>query len=212
MKWLLTHFSRLRRCDAKYVACMGGKRRLLDQRILARSNSSPRCHGSPLEGPRGILAGEPHVGQSGVMRTGTGLMQVRTSIGGGRYMGVFEMPWTYSQSTGELRQDGALTGTGYSGAGLTAATGRNNPAMEAIENVGPIPQGLYTIGPIHNSTNTGPNVLNLTPNGHDALGRTDFQIHGNNATNDASHGCVIMPPTVRTTVSNSGDDQLTVIP
>ena len=122
------------------------------------------------------------------------------------------MPWTYSQSTGQLRHDGALVGTGYSGAGTSAATGRNNPAMQATENAGPIPQGLYTIGPLHNSTNTGPNVMNLTPSGHNALGRTDFQIHGNNATNNASHGCVIMPPAVRNAVANSRDHQLAVIP
>jgi Tlde1 domain len=122
------------------------------------------------------------------------------------------MPWTYSQSTGQLRHDGVLVGTGYSGAGTAAASGRNNPAMQGTANVGPIPQGLYTIGPLHNSPNTGPNVMNLTPNGHDALGRTDFQIHGNNATNNASHGCVIMPPAVRQAVSASADHQLTVVP
>jgi len=122
------------------------------------------------------------------------------------------MPWTYSQSTGQLRHNGVLVSTGYSGAGISAATGRNNPSMQGVASVGPIPQGLYTIGPLHNSPNTGPNVMNLTPNGHNAQGRTDFQIHGNNATNNASHGCVVMPPAARQQVSSSLDHQLNVVP
>jgi hypothetical protein len=122
------------------------------------------------------------------------------------------MPWTYSQSTGQLRHNGELVGAGYSGAGNSAATGRNNPAMQAVANAGPIPQGAYQIGPLHNSAQTGPNVTNLTPIGHNALRRTDFEIHGNNTTNNASHGCVILPPNVRQAIANSGDNQLTVVP
>ena len=54
--------------------------------------------------------------------------------------------WTYSQATGQLSKNGVLIGTGYSGAGLSMATGRNNPVMQAIPNQGPIPVGLYLIG------------------------------------------------------------------
>jgi hypothetical protein len=43
--------------------------------------------------------------------------------------------WTYAQKTGELQQDGKNVATGYSGAG----PGKNNPEMENIRNVGPIP-------------------------------------------------------------------------
>ena len=42
------------------------------------------------------------------------------------------MPWEYSQSTGQLRHNGTLIATGYSGAGMNSGTGRNNPAMEAV--------------------------------------------------------------------------------
>lgn len=121
------------------------------------------------------------------------------------------MPWTYSQSTGQLSQDGAVVGHGYSGAGTTAATGRNNGGMEAVRNAGPIPVGQYEIGGLHTSARTGPNVMSLTPVGHNAHGRTAFQIHGNNRTNDASNGCVILPPAVRLQIGNSGDTVLNVV-
>ena len=45
--------------------------------------------------------------------------------------------WTYSQTSGELDQDGNKVATGYSGAGI----GKNNPVMQNVHNVGPIPQG-----------------------------------------------------------------------
>jgi hypothetical protein len=122
------------------------------------------------------------------------------------------MPWTYSQSTGQLHRDGAIVGTGYSGAGTTTATGRNNGAMQAVANAGPIPTGQYAISGLHNSAQTGPNVMDLTPVGHNAFGRTSFQIHGNNAANNASHGCIILPPAVRLQIGNSGDTVLNVVP
>lgn len=121
------------------------------------------------------------------------------------------MSWEYNQTTGELRHNGQLVATGYSGAGMTAATGRNNPAMEATANAGPIPAGQWRIGQAFNSANTGPNAIPLTPVGHTAHGRTAFQIHGNNATNNASTGCIIMGPTIRQQIINSGDTVLNVV-
>ena len=85
-------------------------------------------------------------------------------------------------------------------------------AMENVADTGPIPTGRYSIGRPHRSARTGPHVMNLTPMGHNAHGRTAFQIHGNNATNNASNGCVILPRNVREQISNSGDADLTVEP
>jgi hypothetical protein len=51
--------------------------------------------------------------------------------------------YTYSQPTGILTRNGATAGQGYSGHGA----GRNNPAMQAARDMGPIPQGQYKIGP-----------------------------------------------------------------
>ena len=122
------------------------------------------------------------------------------------------LDWEYSQSTGELtntNQDGTM-GTGYSGQG----EGLNNPDMQNVENVGPIPQGVYDIGTPRDSERTGPYVFDLTPqSGVDPWGRTDFQIHGDNAlgNNSASQGCMILPRNVRNQIGASGDNTLRVV-
>jgi len=118
------------------------------------------------------------------------------------------MPWKYDQSSGELRYNSALIGTGYAGSGV----GKNNPKMEHVVDVGPIPKGEYKIGPPYKSaTGLGPIVMDLDPVGHNALGRTLFRIHGDNSTGTASEGCIIMPRSVRDKVSNSQDRILEVV-
>lgn len=50
---------------------------------------------------------------------------------------------TYRQSTGELLDaNGVVIGVGYSG----SPAGKNNPAMQNVVDVGPIPQGTYHVG------------------------------------------------------------------
>src|SRR5713226_627438 len=122
------------------------------------------------------------------------------------------MSWTYRQSTGELSHNGVVVGTGYSGAGTTTATGRNNPLMQGAANQGPIPTGTYHVGPAYHNAHTGPTSMNLTPMGHNARGRSGFMIHGDNRASNASQGCVIMPPAARQQVANSGDTTLVVVP
>lgn len=117
------------------------------------------------------------------------------------------MPWEYAQATGELRRDGKKVATGYSGRGV----GRNSPGMEKTANVGPIPRGKYTISAPFRSLKTGPVVMNLTPVGHLAHGRSAFQIHGNNRDNDASHGCIILGRPVREQIAKSKDNTLIVV-
>ncbi len=117
------------------------------------------------------------------------------------------MTWQYSQSTGVLTHNGNYVATGYAGAG----NARNNPSMEGIANSGPIPTGRYHIGQPRHSNQTGPHILPLTPIGHNALGRHSFQIHGDNRTNDASTGCIIMPRSIRDRISSSQDNILEVV-
>ncbi len=117
------------------------------------------------------------------------------------------MSWIYSQSSGELTKDGELIATGYSGAGI----GRNNPAEQAVPNVGPIPQGHYSIGPEFDAPVQGPCTMRLSPEGHDALGRDGFLIHGDNAAHDASTGCIILPFETREKIAASADRNLEVI-
>lgn len=118
--------------------------------------------------------------------------------------------WTYSITTGCMTKDDQSF-IGYSGAGHSLAEGRNNPDMQNAPDQGPIPVGNYCIGMPHYSANTGPYTMNLDPDAcTNTFGRSLFRIHGNNSTNDASHGCIILPPDARRAVWNSGDHELQV--
>lgn len=129
------------------------------------------------------------------------------------------MPWVYSQTSGQVIQSqsgkmppanqcwAAGSAPGYSGRGA----GRNNPSMQSSVGVGPIPRGTYRIAKPRKSVKTGPHVMDLAPMGHTALGRSDFQIHGNNTRNDASRGCIILPRAMREKISGSGDTVLIVV-
>lgn len=119
------------------------------------------------------------------------------------------MPWQYSQRTGILTHNGKYIAQGYSG----APAGQNNPDMEQLRNIGPIPRGKYHIGKPRNTAKHGPHAMDLTPVGHHALGRTDFLIHGerrNGPPGRASEGCIILGPSVRHQISASGDHELLV--
>jgi len=107
---------------------------------------------------------------------------------------------------------------GYSGYGVGF---KNNPAMQSVQAqqpgdpAGPIPQGAYSIGPLRDSANTGPDVLDLTPlPGTNTFGRTSFEIHGerkHGPPGNASSGCIIEPPNVRHKIANSHDNCLEVL-
>jgi type VI secretion system (T6SS) effector TldE1-like protein len=120
--------------------------------------------------------------------------------------------WSYAQKTGELNQDGKHVAKGYSG----FDNGKNDPSMQELSNVGPIPQGQWTIaGPPANTADHGPYVLRLEPSPEtNTFGRSGFLMHGDSKEHPgcASHGCVIMPRPVREQVWNSGDRELDVIP
>ena len=118
--------------------------------------------------------------------------------------------WTYQQSTGKLSHNGDLVGMGYSGHGA----GVNNGALESDAGIGPIPRGLWIIGPFYDDPHLGPCVAHLDPvSPDDAHGRTLFRIHGDNAEGNesASRGCIIMNRLVRLAVKSSGDTSLQVI-
>lgn len=119
--------------------------------------------------------------------------------------------WIFAQNTGELQQDGQHVATGYSGAG----TGKNNPEMEALHNMGPIPHGAWTIvGPPVDTADHGPYVLTLRPaRDTKTFGRSGFRMHGDSIESPgcASQGCVIMPRVVREQVWTSGDRDLEVV-
>ena len=101
------------------------------------------------------------------------------------------MPWQYEQSTGRmLRPNGTVLYTGYAGYDW----GRNLPVLQAVPFMGPIPRGTYRMTEFLDSLRgRGSNVIRLMPEpGTDTFGRDGFLIHGDNATNDASQGCIIV--------------------
>jgi hypothetical protein len=115
--------------------------------------------------------------------------------------------WTYAQRTGALSRDGEYEGTGYSGTG----EGRNNHDLQSEPDIGPIPQGLYRIGPAYDHPHLGPCVMNLEPAPEtNTFGRSLFRIHGDNTRHDASHGCIVIGSGARRLISASGDRALTV--
>jgi hypothetical protein len=117
--------------------------------------------------------------------------------------------WTYSQSTGDLYLDGSFEGKGYSGHG----NGVNNPDLEPAPCVGPIPRGLWNIGPAGVHPPLGPISMPLTPEaGTNTFGRSGFFIHGDNSLlNDTgSEGCIVMGRAIRQAIVDSHDTQLTV--
>ena len=121
------------------------------------------------------------------------------------------LAWAYSQTTGELQQDGKHVAKGYSGFG----PGKNNPEMEQVHNVGPISAGDWKIvGPPVNTEAHGPFVLRLEPAPEtQTFGRAGFLVHGDSKEfpGSASQGCVILPRSVREQVWNSGDADLKVV-
>ena len=124
--------------------------------------------------------------------------------------------WTYIQKSGELLHDGAHESVGYSGYNdpNSGQEGKNNPDLQNVHDVGPIPVGGYVIGTPHDSLTHGPFVLPLTPDASNQMfGRTAFLIHGDSVVEPgtASRGCIIMSRGIRNEVATSGDHVLTVI-
>jgi hypothetical protein len=119
----------------------------------------------------------------------------------------------FKQSTGEVLHNGVHLGRAYSGHGA----GINNPALQGVPDVGPIPVGWYTIGAPFQHPHAGQLCMRLTPNpGTDTKGRAGFMWHGDNLANNrtASEGCIISPHQDRLVVTAAvmaRDNQLEVI-
>jgi hypothetical protein len=126
------------------------------------------------------------------------------------------MSWEYEQATGRLIDPmGLLVATGYAGGNCGInPEGVNNPSMQGVRSVGPLPVGLYTLGEPVPQSHLGPFAIPLIPDAeNDMLGRGDFYMHGDrtNAPGCASEGCIIMPRAVRNKVWASEDHTLKVI-
>jgi len=123
--------------------------------------------------------------------------------------------WVWDQSAGTLSRNGLLEARGYAGRN----EGVNNPDMQGVKAVGPVPRGRWHIGAPYHSKNTGPFTLPLIANDgtkddiHQPTGRSAFRIHGDNAKGNrsASHGCIILSRAIREKIWSSGDRDLEVV-
>ncbi len=120
----------------------------------------------------------------------------------------------YSQSTGSLTCTDDVLGyqylkcKGYAGRGFF---GFNNPDAQNWPNVGPPPQGGYTVGSPNNRR--GPFTRRLTPDpGNNMFNRDGFLIHGDKPpyNNTASKGCIVAPRDCRSGIPTG--ETLRVVP
>lgn len=133
--------------------------------------------------------------------------------------------FVFKQSTGQISDySGAVIGTGYSGSGK----GINNPDMQSVPDVGPIPCGLWVMEVIVNGAGEWTDykqkkspVIRLTPKQEtETFGRSGFLIHGREAgeiigvaeTEKSSLGCIIQDHQARVSVARNADKLLRVIP
>lgn len=117
------------------------------------------------------------------------------------------MTWRYEQATGKLFHGATFVGEGYSGTGK----GRNNPDMQDVPRVGPIPRGTWGIGAPYDHPHLGPFTMNLyEPKDVNITDRDLFRIHGDNVEHDASLGCIILNRALRVQIATSGDYVLEV--
>lgn len=125
--------------------------------------------------------------------------------------------WTYQQSTGTLTHDGQLIGEGYAGGNIPPhhnPIAVNNPQMQEIHCVGPLPRGLYTIGAAHTEPTLGVLAMYLQPDTANTMfGRSGFFLHADSIAHpgQASEGCIVMAQVIRLQVSTSTDRRLQVI-
>jgi hypothetical protein len=121
--------------------------------------------------------------------------------------------WTFESSTGDIIDaKGNVVWHGYAGHG----SGLNNPAMQDIHGIGPLPEGLYSMAAPVDHPRVGRFAIQLTPHAENKMfGRSGFFIHGDRIGSEglflASDGCIIAIRWVRELMYASGDHVLRVV-
>ena len=122
--------------------------------------------------------------------------------------------WLYHQSTGDIYYlNGVIAPveTAYSGYGSC----KNNPDMQGIKSLGPIPIGDYQVGDvttIHNGSIK--NAIPLVPFASNHMfGRDGFFMHGDGTVEPgkASEGCIVCSLQTRLKVASSRPTVLHVV-
>lgn len=119
--------------------------------------------------------------------------------------------WTYIQVTGGMWDpDFDLLAVGYAGMGV----GKNNPSLQSVFRVGPLPAGKYIIQAPADDAQVGEYAMRLIPDPANQMYlRADFFIHGDSREHpgEASDGCIVLDLPARQAIWASGDHLLLVI-
>lgn len=103
----------------------------------------------------------------------------------------------YEQLTGELLDEtNNPIATGYAG----REAGKNNPDMQNVKGIGPLPRGWYTAQEPKDHPTVGKYAMQLIPDASNEMyGRNSFFMHGDAVEHPglASHGCIVMPRCIR---------------
>ena len=126
------------------------------------------------------------------------------------------MPWTFEIAGGSiLNPDGSFAASAYSGGDKgQRPDGVDNVSDEATKNVGPLPEGIYTLGTPVDHSQLGPFAIPLIPDPSNQMyGRGSMYIHGDTAAmnHSASEGCIITNRNTRNAMWVSSDHELRVV-
>jgi hypothetical protein len=120
------------------------------------------------------------------------------------------MAWTWLSRFGILcGPSGLVIAVGYSG----HAAGLNNPALQNVVDVGPLPEGDFAIGDPVDGTHLGDGAMPLAAlPGTDTHGRSELWLHQDNVQHNesASEGCGILPLSALKAIAASPDRTLHV--
>ena len=119
------------------------------------------------------------------------------------------MNLNWSQSRGSMTtDDGRLIAVGFAG----NHDGRNNPDMQSVHDVGPLPQGVYRVGAWGPHAELGQLSAPLTQIAGETYGRSGFYIHGPGGADPSqcSKGCVVIEHSQRLVVASLAPVTVTV--
>jgi len=123
--------------------------------------------------------------------------------------------WTFENGTGRMLDPmGNLVATGYAGGDEGRhPEGVNNPDMQYVKSIGPLPVGLYYLGTPVPQSRLGKFAIPLTPDKNNIMkDRGGFFVHGDTTpSGNASEGCIIMPRAVRNAMWASSDHTVQVV-
>lgn len=105
---------------------------------------------------------------------------------------ISERAYMYEQATGILfDENNNPIAKGYAGRN----EGKNNPDMQNVKGIGPLPRGWYTAQEPKDDPVVGKYAMRLIPDDDNEMyGRNSFFMHGDSKEHPglASHGCIVL--------------------